>query len=79
MSRSPTLDRKFADLQASFTSLRQRCSKLAVAMLSDEQGVSERAYHELQCLFAEIGRMPDMPYVESIDGRVYAPAEEMLK
>lgn len=79
MSKNPCLERKFSDLRAAFTLIRKRVATLAVAMISDERGVPERAYRELQCLFAELGGMPEVPYVESVNGRVFAPKEEMLK
>ena len=79
MSKTPSLERKLADSKATFNAVRRRVAKLAVAVVSDERGVPERAYRELQCLFAELGGMPDLPYVTAVNGRVFAPKEELLQ
>lgn len=77
MSRTPSIYSRQAQMQESMRLLRHRCSKLAVAMMEDKLGIPERAYRQLQCLFAELGGMPDVPHVDAVDGRVHT-AEGLL-
>lgn len=77
MSRNPSIHMRQTQMQESLRLLRHRCSRLAVAMMEDSLGIPERAYRELQCLFAELGGMPDVPYVDAVDGRVHT-AEGLL-
>lgn len=74
MSRNKSIYMRQQDFTNSLRSMRDRMAKLAVALLEDESGVPERAYRELQCLFAEVGGMPELPFVEAENGRIYQAA-----
>lgn len=74
MSRNKTIYSRQQDFTSSLRAMRERMAKLAVALLEDDAGVPERAYRELQCLFAEVGGMPDLPFVDAENGRIYQAA-----
>ena len=60
----------------SLREVRQAAAMLATALLDDNRGCSLRAYRQLQVLFGRLGRMPELPVVETEDGRVYLREEE---
>lgn len=67
MAKMVPLDRKMAALSDGLRVVRDRITILTVALL--EEGISQRSYRQLQCLFEELGKMPPLPYVED-DGEV---------
>lgn len=74
MSRNKSIYMRQQDFTTSLRSMRDRMAKLAVALLEDDAGIPERAYRELQCLFAEVGGMPELPFVEAENGRIHQAA-----
>ena len=56
--------------------VRDSAAQLAIAVLDDNKGCSLRAYHQLQILFGRLGGMPELPEVETEEGRVYLREEE---
>lgn len=56
--------------------LRSDVNSLAVALLTDENGISEEASRLLSSVFDRLGGMPNLN-VDSTDGRFYIPAEEV--
>jgi|LakMenEpi03Aug12_release.lakeMendotaPanAssembly.Ray.scaffolds.fasta_scaffold680670_2 hypothetical protein len=55
--------------------LRSDLNSLAVALLTDENGISEEASRLLSSVFDRLGGMPALK-VDATDGRFYIPAEE---
>jgi hypothetical protein len=56
--------------------LRSELNSLAVALLTDENGISEEASRLLSSVFDRLGGMPNLN-VDATDGRFYIPAEEV--
>ncbi len=56
--------------------LRSDLNSLAVALLTDENGISEEASRLLSSVFDRLGGMPNLN-VDATDGRFYIPAEEV--
>jgi hypothetical protein len=54
--------------------LRSDLNSLAVALLTDGDGVSEEAYGLLRSVFDRVGGMPNLN-VDATDGRFYIPEE----
>jgi hypothetical protein len=56
--------------------LRSDLNSLAVALLTDENGISEEASRLLSSVFDRLGGMPNLN-VDATDGRFYIPTEEV--
>jgi hypothetical protein len=56
--------------------LRSDLNSLAVALLTDENGISEEASRLLSSVFDRLGGMPNLN-VDGTDGRFYIPTEEV--
>lgn len=54
--------------------LRSDLNSLAVALLTDENGISEEADRLLRSVFDRVGGMPNLN-VDATDGRFYLPEE----
>jgi len=54
--------------------LRADLNSLAVALLTDENGISEEADRLLRSVFDRVGGMPNLN-VDATDGRFYLPEE----
>jgi hypothetical protein len=54
--------------------LRSDLNSLAVALLTDENGISEEADRLLRSVFDRVGGMPNLR-VDATDGRFYLPEE----
>jgi len=54
--------------------LRADLNSLAVALLTDENGISEEADRLLRSVFDRVGGMPNLN-VDATDGRLYLPEE----
>jgi|688.fasta_scaffold120433_11 hypothetical protein len=54
--------------------LRSDLNSLAVALLTDDNGISQESYGLLRSVFARVGGMPALN-VDATDGRFYIPEE----
>lgn len=76
MRGNQSLSARMAVATDALREVRQAAAALAVAILDDNRGCSTRTYRQLQVLFVRIGRMPELPVVETEGGRVYLREEE---
>lgn len=68
MSQNQSLTWKAANLRTAINEVKKRVSILTGFLL--EEGISVKAYRQLQILHSELGEMPELPAVET-DGKVY--------
>jgi hypothetical protein len=76
MRDNQSLSARMAVSTDALREVRQAAAALAVAILDDNRGCSVKTYRQLQVLFVRIGRMPELPVVETEGGRVYLREEE---